>query len=199
VESVASALAGAIVGGVIGLSSGLLLEHHRWEQARRVAVKSVLLEVSFLAKTLESAAKERVRTRESLQRGWWDRLGPDLVNYLPVHLVNALHWLYYDLDRVQHFYSDFVRQGDAKGIKEEEWPQVAATFLGWAYQAQYVAGRINEYSIRRRRVRLPILGGRSPEEEEQQYIQLMNAAYQQAIEKLRAEGSKVDDTGKVVD
>lgn len=198
-ESGLLALFGAIVGAAIGFGGGWLLEHHRRDQARQVAVMAVLLEVSFLADTLESAAREGVRTRESLQRDWWNRHGPDLVNYLPGHLVKALHVLYYDLDRLQHWYGGFVRQGDAKGIKEEQWKQAQAMFLGWAYQAQYVADQINEYNIRRRRLRMPLIGGQGPKEEGQKSMQFMKDMHQQAIERLWAEGFTVDETGKVVE
>lgn len=198
-ESGIFALLGAIVGAAIGFAGGWLMERHRWEQARRLAVMAVLLEVSFLGETLESAAKEGARTRESLQSEWWNRHGPDLVNYLPGHLVKALHLLYYDLDRQRHWYSDFTRQGDAKDSSEEQWKQVQATFLGWAYQAQYVADQVKEYNIRRRRLRMPLIGRQSPKEEGRKSMQFIKDMHRQAIERLRAEGFTVDGIGEVVD
>jgi hypothetical protein len=194
VEAGIFALLGAVTGAAIGFGSGWLLERHRWDQARRVAVMAVLLEVSFLAETLESAAKEGVRTRESLQRDWWDRHGPDLVNYLPGHFIKALHVLYYDLDRLQHWYDRFTKHD----FVPDELPQMAAMFLGWAYQAQYVADHVNEHNIQRRHLRMPLMGGQGLEDERQESMQFIKDMHQHAIEKLQAEGLSVDETGKVV-
>ena len=186
-----------LAGVALGFAGQWVLEHQRWDRARRTAVMAVLFEISLLAETLERAAKERERTRESLRTDWWDEHGPELVNYLPGHFVKALHLLYYDLDRLQHWYSRFTA-----GIDSAVWKQMAAMFLGWAYQAEWVAARIDEHNRQRHWHRLWMwrVGKRlHPEEDAQRSKKFIGEAYEQAMERLRAEGLAPDEKGSVVE
>jgi hypothetical protein len=185
-----------LAGVALGFAGQWLLERWRYNRARRIAVTAVVFEISLLAETVERAAKGGERTQESLRTEWWHRHGPELGNYLPGHLVKALHVLYYEVDRLQHWYSKFTK----RELVPTELNQMAAMFLGWAYQVESVVKYIDEHNRRRRRLSMPLVGKRSrPEEEGEQATQFMNEVYRQAVERLRAEGLNVDETGKVVE
>jgi len=185
-------LAGVALGGLLQW----LLERWRYNRARRIAVTAVVFEISLLAETVERAAKGGERTQECLRTDWWRRHGPELGNYLPGHLVKALLALYYEVDRLEHWYAKFTR----RELVPAEFNQMAAMFLVWAYQVESVVKHIDEHNRRRRRLSVPLVGKRpGPEEEGQQAREFMDEIHRQAVERLRAQGFNLDETGKVVE
>jgi hypothetical protein len=184
-----------LAGVALGFAGQWLMEKQRSDRTRRIAVMAVLFEISLLAATLESAAKHRERTRERLRTDAWDRHGPELVTYLPDRFVKALQLLYYQLDELQHWYSKFTQ-----GIEAGAWNQIKAKFLAWVYQVEWVANRIDEHNRQRRRLKIPFVMRRPRREDEaEQFKQFISQAYQQAEERLRAEGVDLDDRGRVVE
>jgi hypothetical protein len=104
---------------------------------------SVLFELSALGVALETAVEERSIRRSQLERPWWDRHGPDLVNYLPAHMVKALHVLHDDFDTLRFAYSLLMADVD-----QDTWKGIASTFVGWDARVRVVTERINEYNRR---------------------------------------------------
>jgi len=195
-ESGIFALLGAVVGAAVGFGGTWLLERQRWDRARRIAVTAVVFDFASLAEAAERAARDGERSRDSLRAEWWEKHGAELVDYLPRHLVKALHVLYYGLDRLQHWYSRFT-QGQ---LVPAEYKQMAAIFLHWSYQVESVVKHIDEHNRRRWRLSIPLGGKRPrPEGEGQRATQFMDGVHRQAVERLRAEGFELDETGRVVE
>ena len=100
-----------------------------------------MLEMALLQSTLESAVLDGQRRREELKRDFWDRYGPELVNYLPDYLLKALYLLYVDsFEIVAKAYSKI-----AKGVDLKDMPAYGALLLSWAYQVDRLLQLIQQY------------------------------------------------------
>jgi hypothetical protein len=172
------------------------LERWRVNRSRRTAVSSVLLELALLVTALQAAVHKRERRRKELRKDWWDRHGPDLVNYLPSHLTKALHVLYDEFDTLQHAYALLATPAPTLPPNLRE---IQASLLGWVYRADFITQRINEHNRRARRLPLPFVR-RAPrgDQEGAAFRELTEAADQCARAKLEADGLRLDGTGKLV-
>lgn len=130
------------LGGVaLGFGGQWFLERRKERRAQAIVLSSVMLEMALLQSTLESAVLEGQRRREELRRDFWDRYGPELVNYLPDYLLKALYLLYVDsFEIVAKAYSKV-----AEGVDLKDMPAYGAVLLSWAYQVDRLLQLIQQY------------------------------------------------------
>lgn len=138
VVTVVVGLGSGLLGAVIGFVGALYLEARRDAVRRRAEVMTLVLEMALLESTLEAAIRERMRLREALRRDAWEKFHPDLVNWLPWHLVKLLH-LHHDLfDTVREQYHCVA----TRGVTEEELKSVSATFWAYIYRSEKLRGLV---------------------------------------------------------
>ena len=86
-----AAAGGAVVGSVVGFLGALYIERRREATAARAEILAIVLEMGLLEDALTQAIEQGIQLREDLRRDMWDRYSTRLVNWVPWHLVSALH------------------------------------------------------------------------------------------------------------
>ena len=136
------AASAALVGAAIGVAGGVLLEHQRDTRHGRMVISSVSLELAMLSAALKELVIDGTRKREALRNNFWDRYAPDLVNYLPQHLLKAVYMLYLDEFEVVRKAYDFACAGK---VPPTERPALGATLLGWAFKAERLVRLVDDH------------------------------------------------------
>ena len=132
-------IVGSFTLGGVGLAffGQWLLERQRAGRFERTVVSSIMLEMALTGASLKAAVLMKQRWRKMLRKDIWDRYGAEIVNFLPQHLVKALHVVYVDgFDSVQEAYE--------KGTQGLISKETGATLLSWAYQTDRLLQLIQE-------------------------------------------------------
>lgn len=133
-------LGSGLLGSILGFLGALYLENRRDAMRRRAEVLTVMLEMAELESTLEAALEDRMRLRETLQRDAWERFHPDLVNWLPLHLVKLLHLHQDNFETVRASYQ--VLAGHQ--VSEEARKGIAVTFWAHIYRSERLREWVKE-------------------------------------------------------
>jgi hypothetical protein len=124
-------LISGLMGAIIGFLGALYLERRREALQKTAEIKNILLEMGTLEGTLKQALEDGIRLRETLQRNVWDRFHPDLVNWLPWHLVKLLHTHHNLFDTIRVHY-DLLATKKITGTDLEDLSTFIWTFVYWS-------------------------------------------------------------------
>ncbi len=184
-EVVVVALVGfgsALLGALVGAFTALRLERRREDRQRRIAQSAVVLEFALLAAALEAAVHDGEIRREQLTRPYWDRYGPELINYFPDYLIKTIHVVLVDsFDSIKRAYQQLKG-----GVHAAYLPPVKAMLLSWAYSADRINQMIAEYG-KTRRIALP-----ANESQSDMFLRIVGAVEEYAFGKVKEAGLPTD-------
>ncbi|GEM_PF-5860637 len=135
-------LLSGLVGAGVGLAGARWFEERRERRQKAAALAAVLHEMGLLGSTLEYAADGK-RMRRVLTKVYWDRFGPDLVNYLPLPLFKLMFVLYEDdFYMIQEAYARITSE---QGVPGDEAGFIKMKFESTAFATKWIQDRINEH------------------------------------------------------
>jgi len=97
-------LVSGLVGAGVGFFGAFYLERRRETMRARAQILAVLLEMNLLEDTITQAIEQSIRLRHKLRCEAWRSHGTDLANWLPWHLMRALHLHYHLFDNARELY-----------------------------------------------------------------------------------------------
>ena len=179
--------AGALLAATLGFLGAIYVERRREWLARRAKVNPMLLEMALLEGTLQEAIETGRRMRELLRRDAWDAFQTDLVNWLPLHLVKALHLQENEFDTICKAYT---RLASPAGVLAAERDAIFVTFWVYVYKSQRLreliqaAERKARSTLLSRLLRIP----RAAKEEQSAFRELVKQLDSGVVDFLRSKG-----------
>ena len=181
-----AALGGAIGGAVLGFFGAFYLQRRRDRDEARAQILSIVLEMSLLEDTLTQAIERHHRLREEMRRDTWDRYNMTLVNWLPWHLVTALHRHNLQFDTVRSAY----RTLSTSLTEGAELDDMLSSLWCFFYWSRFLREMIQASVRRFERGFFPKMpsDARPSKREEEKLVRLIQRLEQEALAFIRSKG-----------
>jgi hypothetical protein len=180
------ALISAPVSALLGLLGGVYLTRKRDANQARAAILSIVLEMSLLEDVFAQAIEHSHRLRDEISREAWEEHSGILVNWLPWHLVTALHVHQQQFATVKEIYRRLTTSLTSGPALDDMY----ATLWCFVYWSRFLREQIQaavarlDHSIMPRRP-----NGASPsKQEEEKLARLLERLNSEALSYVRSKG-----------